>query len=291
MLKVLLCINMIVSTFSITNNSEVKKIEYTSNDYKNHILSLKIDIGVNRRDIITLNIYFYKDKIKQEGYYNSSLILEKSSETIAKIPVEINEEMEMNVVVTSNNLNREISNVIIPLYPYKEEICILETHSVCTSKYPSVVSYKKNKISKEYETISLINDSLFFYSFDNLLPLNKVFLVTNLNITNEGYGVMNIEKYKLPISVSGNNIIELDLENKYYLDIKEGRTYTSYESNTIHDNNIIFPYGDYEYSINIELYDCFLSFNTVSISFVVATRNSFLGDCSSSVYCFRRVYL
>lgn len=291
MLKALLCINMLVSMFSVTNISEVKKIEYTSIDYNNNVLNLKLDISVSKRDIITLNIYFYKDKAKQEKYYNSSLTLEKSSETVAKIPIEICEKMEMNIIVISNNMGEEIANAFLPLYPYQQEMCVLEMNKVCTSKYPSVVSYKNNEISKEYETISLVNDSLFFYSFNNLLPLDKISLITNLSISNEGYGVMRIEEYQVPIKVNGYNIKQLGLENKYYLNVKEGITYDKYVCDTIYDSNIILPYIDKEYSVNIELYDCFLSFNTVSISFVVATRNSFLGDCSSSVYCFRRVYL
>jgi len=119
----------------------------------------------------------------------------------------------------------------------------------------------------------------------------RVSELVNLSISNEGYGVMRIEEYQVPIKVNGYNIKQLGLENKYYLNVKEGITYDKYVCDTIYDSNIILPYIDKEYSVNIELYDCFLSFNTVSVSFVVATSNSLLGDCSSSVYCFRRVYL
>lgn len=291
MLKILLCFNMVISMLNTRTISKVNNIGYTAKDYKNNILNLNIDIAINRRDIITLDIYFYKDKVKQDKYYTSSLTLEESSETTAKIPIEISEKMEMNVTVTSNNLGKEIANVFLPLYPYEEEICILKKDSVCSSKYPSEVSYKNNKINEEYETVSLVNNNLSFYSFNNLLPLDKISLVTNSNFNYEGYGLMNIENYNIPIRVSGKNIKKLELENKYYLDIKTGMTYDNYVSNTIYDNKIVFPYINKEYRINIELYDSFIVFNKVSFCFIVITDNSFIGDCSGSVYCFRRVYL
>lgn len=291
MLKVLLCFSMLITMLDSKTTSSVQKIEYTAKDYQNKMLNLKININVSKRDIITLNVYFYHAGIKQEKYYNSSLTIEKSSETIAKIPIEIINEMEMNVVVVSHNLNKEISNVFLPLYPYNQEICTLKENDICTSNYPSIVSYENNKLKEKHEIISFVNKELFFYSTNNLLPLDRILLITNLDFNIEGYGIIYIDKCEIPIKVTGNGVKKLALENMYYLDIKNGKTYDNYVNNTIYDNQIIFPYESKTYRVEVVLHDCFIAFDKLSFSFAFNTQSVFMGDCNNGLYCLRRIYL
>lgn len=293
MLKFVLCFSLLLGTVKTSDtSSRVDKIEYSAKDYESGILKLRIEL-VSDRDVMTLKVDFYDSKnTKLNNYYTSSLIVEGRQNTIARIPVSIKEKMYMHIKIISFNEDKELVDIKMPLYPFGHQVCYLIDKHECKSKYPSIVKYENNRVNEEYEVIGLVNKNLNLYSYDNLLPIEKIKVVTNLHKLDDGYAMLNIEDYTIPIRIENkNSIINFEIANKYYLDVKNGNTYDYYMSDTIYKNQIIFPYENMKYDFVLQLKETFISFDEVVIPFSVNTFNRFIGKCSESIYCVRRLYL
>jgi len=299
--KLFLVVTLLMNLINVSNEfvTIVEKIEYTADNYNNNILKLKIVLNSSSRDIVKLKIFFYdkNGELINDNYYSSALEIEGIKETYAKVPVVIEDKMFLNIVLTSDNHKKEIENIMFPIYPKDNMECDLNASRICKSKHPSVVVYNNKVIDENYEMISLVNTNLNIDVFNNLIPLNKMKIITN-SILIDGYSSLSVdediglESISLPLNIMmTNNIINFELANKYYLDVMEGKVYDNYKEKTIYDNQIILPYENKIYKITIELYDCFKIFNYVKIDFNVTTKDRLIGDCNLSKYCIRRNYL
>ena len=106
MCNFLLSFILLFNTLSMNQNvCKVEKIEcITSNNSSNNIY-LTLEIQSTFRDIFELNIYFYNSnkKLLNDKYYSSALAIQGKKSTEAKVPVEINDMMYLNIVVYSGN--------------------------------------------------------------------------------------------------------------------------------------------------------------------------------------------
>lgn len=305
MYKIVLCVSMLFNNAILeSKNVSVEKIEYSFSNYTNEIINLDIELYSKSKDIIEMKIYFF-DKEKEnkyKNYYSSALSIDGYKKTIAKIPFELKENIFLNIIFYSNNLNDEIENIMFPIYFINDKTCYLHERFICESEMPTKVVYENKKICEKYDRISLINKNLHYYSFSNILPIDNIKI--SYLFMDDGYANLYIKDnvkeftinydggYIFPLVINNkNNVSSFSFENKYFVDIKKGVFYEDYYDNCLYVNKIILPYLDKEYSMEIQLIDCFASFSKVIIEFKVTTSGILFGDCSYSKYCFRREYL
>jgi hypothetical protein len=304
--KIALCISLLFNTFNFIEDREIgiKNIEYNIENYNIEFINLKIDLFSKKEDIVEINIAFYNaEKTKlNENFHSSALTIKGDKSTIARIPFKLEEKIYLDISFYSNNFDEIFDRVMFPVYPKINGICYLHESFSCKGETPSVVQYKDKKISEKYDKISLLNKNLSFFSFKNKMPLENIKIASALKIQG-GYGNLLIEKkinefeinyddgYAFPLIFERiNGVIELGFANQYYLDLIRGKTYEDYQMDTIKINQIIFPYVDESYDIEIELINCFASFERVVIDFSVITNKSLYGNCNASKYCLRRIY-
>ena len=303
--KIVLCASLLFNSINFNNHNEticVKKIEYRENN--NEFISLEVELYSSEEDILQMQVYFCdKEKVCQKEYYSSTLIIKGNKKTIAKVPFTIEKDGYLNIKFYSNNLSDYFEDVMFPIYYNDNQICYLSEAYECVSKKPGVIKYVNKVIEEEYNRVSLINKNKVYYSFNNRLPIERIKIGSllkrekgsaNLCIKEriEGMEIYYNEGYSFPLNIQfENNIVNLSLANKYYLDLIKGLAYEEYKENLIYTNQIIFPYIDNEYDITIELSEVFLSFNKVVLDFKLITKGNLLGNCNSSKYCLRRSYL
>lgn len=299
--KCLLILSLITNLISadIGELTYLEKIEYSNHEIEEGIILLNIYLCTSNKDIVELKIYFCDEegnKIKKE-FYSSALTISKRKQTIAKIPLTIKEKMNLNITLFSYNKQEEFENIFFPIYPKENNYCNLNEKKICSSNSPVFVVYQNNKLYEEYETISLLNDNKIIYSFNNLIPLNKIRIYSNLH-NEEGYVTLytkddiGLQDDYIPLNVYfSDKILEFKIASKYYVDAKNGKVYEQYKNNTILDNEIILPYEDKKYVFKIKLEDSFYSFNIVEFTFNVQVKGGLIGNCKKSKYCIRNSYL
>lgn len=289
MRNLIACFSLLVSSFYVEEDvCVVNRLEYKPTETYNDILKINIEIYSSNRDIVTL-----KAVLSNDVYYTSSIEVYKTQKTIAKIPINTKTEDKINLIIDSHNKGTEIINLSLPLYQYEKQVCDFTYENICESEYPSIIKYENNRVIEIYEKIGLINQNLHFYSYDNMLPINKVSLVNSVEYEEkEGYAYLLFKEKEIPLNIENNNkIISFSLTNKYYLDIKEGKVYDEYQKDTIYDDKLVFPYVDKTYDFTLFIMDYFISFSEIIIPFKVITFNSFVGACNSSVYCIKKVFV
>lgn len=174
--KLALVFCVIINLFN-KHYSKVEKIEYSNAENSEEFIYLNITINCYVRDVITLKIN------NNEEYYESSLIIENKKETRAKIPFKIKEKSYLKINIISNNENINLTDIEFPVYPKNNEMCDLNKNKSCKSKYPSKVIYENDQIEEYYELISLNMENTNIFSFNNLIPINKISLYA-LNFEN-----------------------------------------------------------------------------------------------------------
>lgn len=301
MCKIVLCLAMFVTNLSIYDDiTQVKQIEYTAKELEEDVINMKVRIYSSKKDLIELRVFFDN---KQSDFFSSVLEVEGELNTIAKIPILDNDIALLALIFYSHNLNEIIKKIDLPVYYVKKDICRLSEEKLCISSTPVKVLYDGEYIKEEYEKIALINNESNYFTFNNLFPIDKIKVSSSL-IEDGGYANLFVEGKiclkeindyngcSFPLEVTYNRgILDFKFYNNYYLDMVQGRTYESYKSNTVYTNNIVFPYEDKEYKISIILENVFISFEKVSLDFVLKTKGFLIGDCIDSKYCLRRVYL
>lgn len=301
--KIILCISLVINFLNIPSIEETKieKIEY--NNYSNDLIKLQITILANKKDLIEMQICFYdakKNKLK-DTCYSSAIEVEKRKNTTAKIEKNIKENMYLHIVFISTNEGKKIEEVMFPIYINEKETCYISKKFYCKSKSPSKVIYENGEINKIYDELSLINKQNNYYSYDNLMPLQRIKINSkhevlegsaNLYIYKEirDFHIYYDMKYIFPLKIKYDDILSFEFENEYYLDLLKGITYEDYNLNLIKMNQIVFPYKDQEYDIKIEIIDCFNIFKTIEVDFKVLTKGKLFGNCNESKYCLRRIY-
>ena len=305
MCKIILSVAMFLNVIPMENKViQVEKIEYLTSNYYNNSVHLDIKFKSSGKDIIQFTIFFYnKDKsLLNNKYYSSSLLIEGNKSTKAIIPVEFTEKIYLNIVLYSGTLEKEILDVMFPLYPKEANTCNLSEYQTCTSMFPNLIVYQNGEIQETYEHISLVNEKLGFNAFDNLVPVNKIRIINNLELL-DGYSFLILEKelnqfkinyndkYIFPLSVvRKKDILNFEFMDLYYIDPFNGETSENYLKNGVLKNNIMLPYEEEKYVFQIEMRDMFSSFNVVEMEFYVETFGKLIGKCSESKYCFRRNY-
>ena len=287
------------------NITKVNIIEYYSNSHKDDIITLNINITATKRDVIELKIYFCDENKNNlnKDYFSSALTIQGNKKTEARIPIHISEKMYLNIVFYSSNLDKEIENVMFPIYKNEDLICDLNETKICKSNNPVHVIYENKKIREIYEKIAVSNETLMFKSFNNIVPIEDIRLICNNQINDgemnlyikekideyslyykEGYA-FNLEAYVV------NNVIRFAFMDYHYVDLHNGKMYDNYISDGVYIKDVILPYRNKEYNFVIELKDCFVSFKTVKLDFKVKTKGDLIGGCETSKYCLRRSYL
>ena len=281
---------------SLLNNqySKVEKIEYSNTENSEEFIYLNITIDCYFRDVITLKIN------NNEEYYESSLIIENKKETRAKIPFKIKEKSYLKINIISNNENINLTNIEFPVYPKNNDMCDLNKNKFCKSKYPSKVIYENGKIEEYYELMSLNMESTNIFSFNNLIPINKISLYA-LNFENgDAYLYLNKKvdnlniyydkKYAFPLKmITNKNSVNFEFSNNYYINEIKGETYENYVVNTRIDNNILLPYVNETYEMKLVIYES-NSFEKVTLKFNVVTEGNLIGN-KESKYILKRSYL
>lgn len=286
--NLIICFSLLVSSFYAEDTCVVNRLEYKPTEVNDGILKINIEIYSSNRDIITL-----KAILSDNTYYTSSIEVYKSQKTVAKIPINTVAEDKIKLIINSHNKKTEIVNLYLPLYYNEKKVCDFTYENICKSQYPSIIRYENNEILMMYEKIEMVNKNLYLYSDDNMLPLNKISLVSNIDNKDENnYAYLLFEEKEIALNIEENNkIIAFTLIDKYYLDIKEGKVYEEYKKDMIYDNKLVFPYINKTYEFNLFIIDYFISFSEVIIPFKVITFNDFIGDCDSSIYCVKRVFV
>ncbi len=291
--KLALVFCVIVNLFN-KHYSKVKKIEYSNVENSEEFIYLNITINCYIRDVITLKIN------NNEEYYESSLIIENKKETRAKIPFKIREKSYLKINIISNNKNINLTNIEFPVYPKNNDLCDLNKNKSCKSKYPSIVIYENNKIEEYYELVSLNMENINVFSFNNLIPINKINLYA-LNFENgDAYLYLNKKvnnlniyydkKYTFPLKmITNKNSVNFEFSNNYYINEIKGETYEDYVVNTRIDNNILLPYVDETYEMKLVIYES-NSFEKVTLKFNVITKENLIGN-KESKYILKRSYL
>lgn len=301
MLKVILSISLLFSAYE-KEDFRVDKISYSASDNTGSMFYLNIDLYSAKKDIIELKIYFYDiDKnVLNNICYSSSLEVNKSKSTIAKIPYKIEEDIYLRIFILNENGKNEILNLFFPVFPKEDNVCCFLNRS-CETR--DVVVYSKGVIEEIKSKVFLINENTTLYSFDNRLKIERIRLSASL-FKEDGYAYLSIkdkidginlyynEGYQIPLSViSDKGIIYSKLENMYYLDFLKGATFENYNKDTIYMNDIVFPYFDNSHEMKLVFFDCFAGFSRVEVSFNLFIEGNLIGDCLSSKYCLRRGYL
>lgn len=297
---ILLCSNF----YNVETVTKIEKIEYISNNYVGGDFSLDIEIFAPVKDIVELKVYFYnKNKeLVSDNYYSDSLIIKGHKKTVAKIKYDIEEMMLLNVVVYSDNKKDIIENIMFPVYEREYLTCDLNLEKICISNYPSKTAYMNKKIIEEWEKISLINQNLVIESFDNLVPIDKIHLISNLDVFEaeskmvlkqkiEGMNLFYDDGYIFNLLIENDEIINLKFMDKYCLDLLNGKTYEGYKENCVYSKNIVLPYINNVYEFIVEIKNGFVSFSNVIFRFKVITEGGLIGKCNDSKYCVRRQYL
>lgn len=305
MCNFLLCIVLMFNTLNVkVNISGVEKIEYYSSDTTDNSFYLNVYLNSTFKDVVELTVYFYNSnkKLDSNKYYSSALNIDGRKRTQAKIPYKFKEKIYLNIVIYSGNLEKEIENIMFPIYPRNDLICDLSEKRICESSHPVFVEYKNKKIIENNGYVSLINDKLNFSNFNNLIPINKIHIISNSLINKkEGYAVLKLknnekvfcnEEFFIPLeTVKENDVIYLEFLDKYYVDMKNGITSKNYINNSFYVNQIILPYIDYKYEFSVEILGEFSGFEKVLVEFTVETKHKLVGECNESKYCIRRSYL
>ena len=304
-------LNVILSFALLFNNiyfnkqsTEVEKIEYFTNNNDSKSITIDISLKSICRDVVQLTIFFYDENknVMNNKYFSSSLFIEGKTKTKARIPMEVKTKLYFNIILYSSNLDEEIENIMFPIYPKQKVNCDLNLSKTCKSDSHSLIFYSKKKIYEEYEFVSLLNDSLDFKRFDNIVPLSSIRLMSNLIegeaqttlILDEKIESLNIDYYGgylVPIRmIVDKGIITFNFSEKYYIDFIKGETSQNYIRNGRLMNEILLPYKNYKYEFEIDIKENFVSFGTVKITFSVITSGKLIGNCENSKYCIRRGY-
>ena len=256
-------------------------------------------------DVLELKIYFYDENkmLANNRYFSSALSIKGRKETIAKIPIKVEEKMFFKIILYSSNFKGNIVEIMFPVYPKESSFCSLNRNNLCISKYPSKVSYRNGKIEENYEKISLIAYKDVFYSYDNLIPIQDIKILSD---SKKNYGVAslilkeNIESfniyydncYRFSLDIKEkDNISFFDFSNKYYIDFLKGVISETHLKNAVFDNNVLLPYKDKEYELILEIEGYFSNFSVVQFNFIVNTEGELIGECKYSKYCIRRSYV
>lgn len=295
--KILMCISLLFNTLNFGENIEIKKVEYDARENDDMSIKLNIDIHSIRRDIVELRVFFDDEN----NYYSKALVVEGEVFTTARIPMVLDENIVLKLEFYSVNLDKIFANINFPVYKKIKSKCDIMNDGYCKSGFPTKVIYVNNEIKEIYDEIALISKNKVYYSFDNTLPLDKISFNSNEVDFNKGNAAviikdrideMNIyynEGYVLPLDVHyKNKIISFSLAHKYYVDLQEGKVYEDYKSDTIYENEIIFPYRDGEYNIQIVLINFFASLDEIEINLKLKTNGMLIGECKVSKYCIRR---
>lgn len=306
MLKLAVCLSLLVSTFYDNSENVVEMIEYNVLDYTEEGISMNVTLNVDRKTIITMKVYFFDENknILNNKYYESSMILEKDSRTLAKIPIQFRGKIYLNIVFENRELNEEIENIFFPVYEKEKGSCDFSIKKSCNSSYPVKVVYENGRVNEFYENVFLVNEDLHIRSFNNRLPIENFAIKTSINKEEKGYASLYIDeklesinvyysdKYEFPLEVYyDSSLLKFKFANKYYLDYLKGVVSEEYENNLIFDNNIVFPFVDKAYAMEIVLFDAFYAFDNVRIPFMFETRGNLVGNCDESKYCIKRGYL
>lgn len=302
--KIVLCTALLINMVNVSEKDivEVKEIIYDS--YENNRINLDIELYSSNEDIVEMKVYFCNEnkEIIYNKYFEAALVIKGSKKTKAKIPFEVKENIFLNIIFYSSKKNKEIDNIMFPIYHYEKRSCYLTESIACISDVPINIIYKEKNISEEKEKISIKKDNFIYNSFNNKIPLEKIKINSNFNIKE---GEVNLyikneinefdlyykDNYLFPLEIYyDKGFMTFMFSNIYYLDLIKSRVYEDYHDNTVAMKNIILPYADNEYEMTIELKDCFSFFEKVVINFKVITKGNLLGDCVSSKYCLRRVY-
>ena len=295
--KILMCTSLLFSTLNFGENIEIKKIEYDAIDNNDESIKLNIDLYSSERDVVELRVFFDDEN----NYYSKALVVSGKVFTTARIPIVLDENSVLRLEFYSGNLDKVFTNINFPVYKKIKSKCDIMNNGYCKSNFPTKVVYVNNEIKEIYDEIALISKNKVLYSFDNTLPLNKIILNSNEIDFNKGNATVIIkdrideiniyynEGYALPLNVHyKNKIINFSLANKYYVDLKKGKVYEDYKSDAIYKKEIIFPYRDGEYDIQIVLVDFFASLDEIVIKFKLKTKGILIGECKVSKYCVRR---
>lgn len=303
MLKLMLSISLLFYSYSI-DDFKVNSITYSVNESANTSFLLSIELYSRVKDVIELKIYFYdinKNMISNK-YYSSVLEIEKSKNTIAKIPYKIEQNMFLRIQFYNDNTLNHVFDLFFPVYPSEVNVCDLNKNNYCQSNSPVLVTYNNGKIEEKMSKIFLVNEMLEFYSFDNRLNIERIKMSSNL-FTDRGYAYLFLNErieeffvyynngYYFPLILNDNHgLIVPSLEGEYYLDLIEGKTYDYYEIDSLHTNDILFPYVDNTYYITLKVIDGFIGFNEVTLNFSLNVLGKLIGYCVDSKYCLRRDY-
>lgn len=303
--KIIMCASLAFNFYdiSIKDDIHVNYIEYNG-DYNNAFVNLNISLYSSFNDIVELKVYFFdKDGIdKKDNFYLSSLRVQGNKKTFARIPFVLKEDIVLNLVFYSDNLKSEFENIMFPIYVKNSTECNLSYDFVCKSDRPSTIIYENNNLVEIYDELVLINDNLQYKTVNNTIPLNRIKIGTK-SLNKDGFANLYIidkinevkldytDKYTIPLNIEvKNNVVSFSVSNKYYLDLLNGITYENYHYDTIHTNQVVFPYRNERYKMIIELINCYYFFEKVVVNFEVITEGNLLGNCVSSKYCLRRIY-
>lgn len=306
MLKIVLSFFVAISSSYYSNEfvTKVERIEY-DNNYENNFVNLKIKIKAYSKDIVELKIYICdKNKnIISNNYYSSVLNIEKEKNTIAKIPLTLNEKIFLNIEIYSDNLGENIVDIMFPIYPKKDAICNFDETKLCKSNNPVYIVYENEKITEKYEEIFLINQEMKIENFDNILDLSEIKILHNLTILEgkanlylsekiDNFHIRYDDYYTFPLKLNKvNNVIGIMFMEYYYIDVINGKVYENYFNNTNYDNKLIMPYEENKYSFHVEIFDYFCGFEKIVFHFDVITTKGLVGSCNLHKYCLRRNYL
>ena len=304
MLKIVLSVSLLFS-INLNEDFRVDRITYNFDESTDSMFFLRIDLYSKLKDIIELKIYFcdINKKLKNNKYYSSILEVEKSKSTIAKIPYTIKENMYLRINFYNNSAKDEVFDLFFPVYPKEKNVCNLNESRYCESNNSALVVYENKEIKEMKSKVFLVNETLNFYSFNNKLNVERIKLNSNL-FNEEGYAYIYIrekidsfnvyynEGYTFTLNLKNDsNLVSLSLENKYYLNIIDGEISDYYVNDSIYTNDILFPYTDKTYNINLKVIDSFVSFHEVIINFSIIVKGALIGDCLTSKYCLRRDYI
>lgn len=304
MLKIVLSVSLLFS-INLNEDFRVDRITYNFDESTDSMFFLRIDLYSQFKDIIELKIYFcdINKKLKNNKYYSSVLEVEKSKSTIAKIPYTIKENMYLRINFYNNSAKNEVFDLFFPVYPKEKNVCDLNKSRYCESNNSALVVYENKEIKEMKSKVFLVNETLNFYSFNNKLNVERIKLNSNL-FNEEGYAYIYIrekidsfnvyynEGYTFTLNLKNDsNLVSLSLGNKYYLNIIDGEISDYYVNDSIYTNDILFPYTDKTYNINLKVIDSFVSFHEVIINFSITVKGALIGDCLTSKYCLRRDYI
>lgn len=306
MFNIFISLSLILNMININvDYCNIEKIEYYSNQYENNFITLNIGVKTNKRDVVQLDVYFYNkdNELLTNKYYSTSLVIDGKKETRAKIPLVVEGNINLNMVFYSGNLETEIENVMFPIYPREFLSCNLNESLICESNSPVYVLYENKNIKEVKEKIDILNEDLNFNSFNNLVPVNKVKLISTYQCLNhiavlklnekiDGYDIYYDSEYSFPLKISCyNGILSFEVGEMYYVDFVNGKVSENYNYGSKYTNEILLPYENKNYLFRIEMENCFYNFDFVVFEFYVQTKGNLIGKCNESKYCLRRNYL